>query len=565
MTFTIDRTLQPLMDPSNIINVLLVEDNLTDADKIQEILSDTIEYQYSISHVTRQSHAFKRLASQRVDVLLTELDLPDSRGLDTLSRFLLATEATPIIVLTDTLNKGTGAMAVSRGAQDYLTKDLINSQTLTQAIRHAIERHHLFYAATINEQRSKLLVENAPIAFFTISNAGKLISGNPALIKLLEIDSSKDLIGIHYDHFLYAENTDDVKSMISKAVCLDSIIENQPITIRCKNGAKKYVMLNLTPLLNQDDSVSAAQGTMCDITELTKAKEAWVEAVQQLSLASKLESIGQLAAGIAHEINTPSQFVADNMHYIKDTFADFNGLFKLYEQLIKQLETLELSNAVTQQLEKIASYTGKIDLEFLQEDVFSATNQALDGISTISKIVRAMKGFSYPGGGTKEMVELNSAIENTLTVSRNEWKYAAEIVTEFNTELPMVECMPMEINQAVLNIVVNAAHAIEERQRQENDTSRGTITIRTAVEEPYVVIQISDTGCGISQKNLRKVFDSFFTTKEQGKGTGQGLSIAHAVIVNTHNGKLEVDSKLDQGTCFTIRLPVGTQDEQSKE
>jgi len=297
-------------------------------------------------------------------------------------------------------------------------------------------------------------------------------------------------------------------------------------------------------------------GIMFDVTKfkMMTQKNRGMEA--QLRQSQKLEAVGQLAAGIAHEINTPAQFVGDNIHYFQDTFADLDELFAQHDALFKLLAEEPLGDAAKEQVEKIETLSKKIDLAFIREDVPNAIGQALDGIQRITTIVKAMKEFSHPGGVSKESIDLNKAINSTLTVARNEWKYLAHMVTELDPGLPMVTCLPGEINQTVLNMVVNAAHAIEERQKQEGTTDLGTITIKTMVEDNYVVIHISDTGKGIKPENLAKVFDPFFTTKQVGKGTGQGLYIAHSVIVEKHNGQLDVESEPGVGTCFKIKLPI---------
>jgi len=196
----------------------------------------------------------------------------------------------------------------------------------------------------------------------------------------------------------------------------------------------------------------------------------------------------------------------------------------------------------------------EIEVDYLAEEVPSAIKQSLEGIDRISKIVRSMKDFSHPGTDHLESIDLNNSIESTINVSRNEWKYVAEMITAFDSNLPLVPCYPGELNQVILNIIVNAAHAIAD-SRDESDPL-GTITISTKQVDDDVEICIADSGSGMPDEVKKRIFEPFFTTKGVGKGTGQGLAIAYAVIVDKHKGSVTVDSESGKGTTFVIRLPM---------
>jgi len=272
----------------------------------------------------------------------------------------------------------------------------------------------------------------------------------------------------------------------------------------------------------------------------------------ELSKAHKMEAIGQLAAGIAHEINTPAQFIGDNLRFLTDAFKELSELVALSQQLVEQHNSAHETSFVVEAIQKKIESS---DLQYLLEDIPESLRESTEGMSRISEIVKAMKEFSHPGGKSKESIDLEKMIESTLIVARNEWKYLADVKTDFAEGLPMVECLPGEISQAVLNVIVNAAHAIESKQAEQGSSDKGVIRIKTFQEGQYCVIEISDTGCGISQKHLNKVFDPFFTTKEVGRGTGQGLSMVYATITDKHNGKIEVDSTPGVGTTMSIKLP----------
>ena len=272
-------------------------------------------------------------------------------------------------------------------------------------------------------------------------------------------------------------------------------------------------------------------------------------AQSELVHAEKLASVGQLAAGIAHEINTPIQFVGDNVRACSEMIDDLHGLFNEYRTLVEHLDQQQLCRDLVERIRQIET---EIDVDFIFEDVPQATSQSLEGVERVRRIVNAMRAFSH-GGKTdiKESVNLNAALENTLIVARNELKYVADIEMDFG-DLPPVECFPGELNQVFLNMLVNAAHAVKDNKEIE----RGTIGVRTWVEDDWAVVAISDTGCGIPKSIMNKIFDPFFTTKEVGKGTGQGLAISRNIVIDSHKGRLEVESEVGQGTTFRIYLPI---------
>ncbi|MFQ5767777.1 MAG: PAS domain S-box protein, partial [Acidobacteriota bacterium] len=272
----------------------------------------------------------------------------------------------------------------------------------------------------------------------------------------------------------------------------------------------------------------------------------------QLARAQKLESIGQLAAGIAHEINTPTQYVGDNLNFLKDAFGDLKPV--LHGQ-VRLLEAIREGPVPGPLLSEVERGMNGADLDYLQEEIPLALDQALEGVSRVAQIVSAMREFSHPVTDTVVPVDLNHAIENTITVARNEWKYVAEMQTALDASLPAVPCFPGEFSQVILNLVVNAAHAIQEA-RQEGNREKGRIGVKTLQDGDWAEIRISDDGTGIPQEVRSRIFDPFFTTKEIGKGTGQGLALAHAVIVTKHGGSLDFESQVGEGSTFIIRLPL---------
>jgi PAS domain S-box-containing protein len=289
-----------------------------------------------------------------------------------------------------------------------------------------------------------------------------------------------------------------------------------------------------------------------DIVQRKEAEEEWDKMEIQLRHAQKLESIGQLAAGIAHEINTPIQFVGDNTRFIKEAFSDMEKLIAVRDRVIAEFEQGATPKALITEAKEIAD---EIDFDYLLDEIPKAINQSLEGIDRVGDIVRAMKEFSHPGVEEKTLLDINSAIQSTITVSRNEWKYYSEMKLELDPSLPMVPCLPGDLNQAVLNIVVNAAQAIKDKKEQDED-AKGVITVSTCKSGPWAKIIIKDTGIGISEETLPHIFDPFFTTKGVGKGTGQGLAITYSAVVDKHGGTIEVESRVGEGSVFTICLPL---------
>ncbi|MBN2069932.1 MAG: PAS domain S-box protein [Candidatus Krumholzibacteriota bacterium] len=283
------------------------------------------------------------------------------------------------------------------------------------------------------------------------------------------------------------------------------------------------------------------------IRDVTSQKKLLLE----LQHKEKLESIGRLAAGIAHEINTPTQYVGDNTRFISDSFKDIDSLL---DEFGAMLDGVEKGLPAGDFIDRVKETIERIDLQYLKEEIPTAISQTIEGIERISKIVRSMKEFSHPGSRDISQVDLNKAIETTVTIARNEWKYIADMELDLDKDLSPVRCVPDQINQVILNIIINASHAIAD-VIEKDPGQKGKITITTSETEKNVEIRISDTGCGIPEEIRERVFDPFFTTKETGKGTGQGLAIASKIIVKDHGGKITIESEVGKGTTMCVLLP----------
>jgi PAS domain S-box-containing protein len=321
----------------------------------------------------------------------------------------------------------------------------------------------------------------------------------------------------------------------------------EQIRYRRPDGRDGFLSVSLNPIRSAAGSHAGYLLLGSDITERKLLETQRAERQQ-------LESIGQLAAGIAHEINTPIQFVGDNVRFLQTAFDDLHVLLRLYRDL---RDTVESGTATSELVSALARLEGEVDLTYLVNETPKAISQTLEGVTRVATIVRALKDFAHPDHKEWVPTDINRALLSTLTVARNEIKYVADVVTELG-DLPLVVCQPGGLNQALLNLVINAAHAIGDVVGDSG--ARGTITVRTTCEDDMVVIAITDTGNGIPEAVRHRIFDPFFTTKAVGRGTGQGLTIARSVIVDNHGGTLTFETAMGRGTTFFVRVPVARVD-----
>jgi two-component system, NtrC family, sensor kinase len=306
------------------------------------------------------------------------------------------------------------------------------------------------------------------------------------------------------------------------------LIDHEEIAYDKTSGMNRVILTSKIPLHDADGNLTGVVGTGFDITDRKAAEE-------RMASSDRLESIGRLAAGVAHEINTPIQYLSDSVSFIKEGVGE----------LLEYIDALRASMPQPPAADE--------NVEDLRKEMPPALTLVADGLSRIAEIVRSMKDFAHADQNEMATVDLNRAIASTLVIARSEYKPVAEVETQFG-QLPLVTCHAGQINQVVLNLVVNAAHAIADKVQRTGAV--GKITVSTRSENDHVVIAIGDTGGGIPEAIRSRIFDPFFTTKEVGRGTGQGLSIARNVIVKGHGGELDFTTELGKGTTFYIRLPI---------
>jgi signal transduction histidine kinase len=419
------------------INILVVEDDPLSRMIMEGFLSES---KLSISHVKSAETlgaAMDLLNENEFDAVLLDLNLPDSKELDTVTDVNRISPKTAIIVITGEYSDELVSKAVVLGAQDYLVKATFDKETLSKSIHYAIER--------------KRVEEDIKQAYFELEKANK-----------------------------------ELKFMQS-----------------------------------------------------------------QMVQSEKMASIGALAAGVAHEINTPVGFVASNFETLRSYIKKFLQLFEWYGNLHQEVESGTREERL-KLMKDITRLRAEMKIDFILDDVEELIEESTEGLQRITDIVQNLRDFSrIDQAGDFGEYDLNSGIEATLVVAKNAIKYDCNIQTDFS-KVPMIFCNSGQVNQVLLNILVNAAQAIESLERDD----KGTITIKTYATETDVVCEISDDGPGIPADKVSKIFDPFFTTKPVGKGTGLGLSVSYDIIVNKHKGKLIVDSTVGEGTTFKIVLPI---------
>ena len=435
-----------------------------------------------------------------------------------------------------------GQIALANKPGGFTESDLEIVGQFAQYYALAIQRMRAVEELEESEERYRSLVESMNEGVATLDTHGGFTYVNHRLSTMLGV-ARTDLVGMNIRDFLDERNSRTFDGEFVRRK--DGWAEPYELVWSRGDGEQVYTLVSPTPLFDEHGGFKGSFGVMTDITKM-KLLEG------QLHQAQKLESIGSLAAGIAHEINTPSQYVENNTRYLEKSFADILGVLELYGELRSAVAGGAPTASIMQRLDRALRDS---DLDYLREEIPDALADALEGIERISKIVKSVKQFAHPGREEKELVDLNEAVRNTVAVSTNEWKYNSDVSLDLQDDLPRVPCVAGDMNQVLLNLIVNAAHAVTERV-QDGGLDKGTITVRTRLDGDAVRIDVVDDGAGIPEGLRKSVFNPFFTTKEPGKGTGQGLAIAHTVVVEKHGGSIGFESTEGEGTTFHVALPL---------
>ncbi len=543
------------------LNILVVEDDMIDRKGMQRLLAASSLPINDVVFVDCLHKAATALDEGEFDILLLDLNLPDSSGLETLVALERSHPNVTKIVVTGEGDEELGLKAVATGAQDYLVKGRFNVDAITRVIHYSVERKKLEEALRQSRGKLNAMLESISDPVIMADQDLNVIWSNEAVKHLFGDDrvgkkcyqinaSQKTLCGP--SPCIASQTFEDGKPHSCDICLVDTeglkrfFHCTANVALRDKNGHPTAVMevasditdRRITEKYNEHKRMEAAN---CELKQLQS----------HLVQSEKLASIGQLAAGVAHEMNTPVGFVACNFETLQKHMQKISTLLEMYAQLERTLEGGDRAAGVTM-VEQIKAAREKMRFEVILKNLNILFEDSRQGLERVTEIIQNLRDFSrVDQSGEFARYNVNDGLRATLTVARNAIKYKAEVETEF-ADLPDIFCNPGQINQVFLNILVNAAHAIESQERQ----SKGLIKIRTYTTETDVVCEIDDDGPGISPDNCRKVFDPFFTTKPPGKGTGMGLSISYDIVVNKHKGQIWVESGMGQGTLFTIKLPV---------
>jgi PAS domain S-box-containing protein len=558
-----------------VATILVVDD----APEQVLILDDLLSEHYAVQTASNGAEALDYLETGGgVDLILTDAMMPGVDGFELCSRLkeMPRLRDCPVIFLTTLESADDEQRALSLGAADLIHKPVsppvvmarVRNHLELARVQHVLRERNAVLELAHNKAKESLRLERAALEaseekfrlmveglwaeyfFFRHGREGVLTYVSPSVTDMLGLAVEEARTNFH------AYLTDSPSNAGVAEVVAATIRGVAQPPFECevshKDGSTRQLEVLEVPVFGVDGQVADVFGLAHDITTRKEAERQRAMMEIQLRQAQKLESIGQLAAGIAHEINTPTQYIGDNVRFLQDAFTDLREVNRRFRQLLEAARQGAVSDEAVREVE---DQMEEADMEYLMEEIPRAIAHTLEGIERVTKIVRATKNFSHPGSEEKTPIDLNKAIESTLTVSRNEWKYHADLVTDFYPALPLVPCLPGEFNQVILNLIINAAHAIADVVG-DGSNGKGTLTVRTRHDGTWAEIRIEDTGGGIPEQVRERIFDPFFTTKVVGKGTGQGLAICRSVIVDQHGGTIHFDTKLGRGTSFVVRLPM---------
>lgn len=390
------------------------------------------------------------------------------------------------------------------------------------------------------EERQRALVSALPDTLFRVRSDGTILS----LKRGIEHDGSP--FAALREGATLGESISDarLRTRLEAALAQPDELARETLSVSSTNAAAQPLHHEVRIVRSGEDEL------VCIVRDVTEQRGL----EDRLLQSQKLGAIGQLASGVAHEINTPMQFIGDNLHFAQTGIAD---LLKLLDMFRAELEAAREQPPGEQQFAALAQAEQDLDFEYTREALPTAIERSLTGVERVTKIVRAMKSFAHPDGDRLTPTDLRSLIESTVMVATNEWKYVANVELEIDPQLPPVPCIGGELNQVILNLIVNASHAIADVVGSSGD--KGTIRISAASEGSHATIRVCDSGSGIPEHARGRVFEPFFTTKELGKGPGQGLAMAYNCIVKRHRGSIQFETELGRGTTFVIRLPLQTE------
>jgi PAS domain S-box-containing protein len=390
-----------------------------------------------------------------------------------------------------------------------------------------------------NAENEKLIAAISSL-FIAVEANGKVFQWNHASEKFFDIpedDVKEQLLVDRLKDYISKKKLDQI---IQVGLHSDRSTNNIEIPVHFrKDNDSRLLLANISPIM---DKKGKKFGFLLLAEDITHRKK---EQVQRF-LSQKLEALGQMAAGVAHEIRSPLQYIGDNGRFLMEAFEGLIGLSReIKDKIKKAVESGDLG-----EVEELNQLLNESDFDFFTEEIPKASEQIVDGVTRVSNIVTSMYEFSHAGNGIDEKSDLNKLLKSTLVVAQNRIKKVADLEAEYAPNLPHIPCGMGELNQVFLNLLINAADAIAETGK------RGLIKVSTKRNDHELIVKISDNGIGIPEKIKEKIFTPFFTTKDVGKGTGQGLHFSYRIVVERHKGKLYFESKVNEGTTFYIHLPI---------
>ncbi len=484
--------------------------------------------------------------------MLLDYQLPDQNGLQILESLKNDNYKIPFIMMTACGDEKVAVEAMKYGAMEYVIKDSALQERLPDLISQSIQK---IYANQILEdielkyqesnERTQLIIDTAADAFISVSMDGIIMEWNREAENVFGW-MREEVLGSIMINELIPENTRSEINKITESIINEDIdiekLNNRCFHTKLKCRSGKEIPVEVSSTIIKSHGIWVTNAFVRDISNRKKMESRLVQ-------SEKMASLGQLAAGVAHEINNPIGFVSSNVK----TLSEYIDVFKLllekyqsYSDCVNQGDQ-ELQNKLIKEINELREQE---DIESIIEDTSDLLKESDDGLIRVKDIVLNLKSFVRLDETGSIEANINECIEATLKIVWNELKYNCEIVKEYG-ELPMLQCVPGQLNQVFMNLLVNASHSIKEN---------GIITIQTEATSSEIIIRIIDTGEGIPEENLKELFTPFFTTKPVGQGTGLGLSISYG-IVEKHNGRIDVESKVGKGSCFTIHLPLNNSNE----
>jgi two-component system, NtrC family, sensor kinase len=522
--------------------ILVVDDEPQLLTAFDDVLSELFE----VVAVNKPERALELAENDaELAVVVSDQSMPGMTG-DELFRRLRQISNASRVLITGHANLSAVVRAVNEGNICAFVTKPWQTEDLRLKVQLAAEQFRLTSELRTSEERLRLA--------FRASNAG-LFDWNIRTGQVVYSSNAQDAdTGMPDARGDFAElekrvHADDLPTL--RAAIEAHLTDRQPfgateMRVLSDDGKSyRWFDLNAQGAWDINGKPERLVGSVLDIDDLRQAQ-------RRLIQAQKLEGIGQLAAGIAHEINTPTQYITDNVSFLQRAFVKLRAVLDAQKAVV---EAARQGRAADAELEILDAVLKSSKLDYVLEQAPRALAQSLEGLSQVSSIVGAMKEFSHPSGAEKQPANLHDIIASSATVAKNEWKYVAELTFDFDGTLPPVPVLRNQLSQVLLNLIVNAAHAIAEAQ-PEGKSGLGAITIRTRHLEGAVEIRVSDTGGGIPEAIRSRIFEPFFTTKGVGKGTGQGLAICYSVIVDKHRGQIAFESETGRGTTFVITLPL---------